>query len=159
MGTLERAARLFEQAHRVEPDDYQSVFLAAQTYSDLGNDRLAYNLRKRGVEIADQMLELNPGDTRALYLAANALAFLDEPEKSLSYAKRALLLEPNDSMLLYNVACVYALLGMQDEALACLEKSYEAGLTLKGWYMHDSNLDSVREHPRFKSLMEKMVEF
>lgn len=158
LGKIERAARLFEQAHRVEPDDYQSIFLAAQAYSDLGNDRLAYDLRKRGIEIADRMLALNPGDTRALYLAANALVFLDEHEKSLLYAKRALALEPEDSMVLYNVACVYALLNMVDEALTCLERSYEAGLNTRGWYQHDSNLDSVRDHPRFQALLEKMEE-
>ena len=157
-GKLERAARLFEQAHRVEPEDYQSVFLAAQTYSDLGNDRLAYNLRKTGVENADRMLALNPGDTRALYLAANALVFLDEREKSLSYAQRALLLEPNDSMVLYNVACIYALLSMPDEALSCLERAYNAGLTLRGWFENDSNLNSLRGLPRFQELMERMVE-
>jgi adenylate cyclase len=60
-------------------------------------------------------------------------------------------------MLLYNAACVYALLGMTEEALNCVEKAYEAGLTLRGWYENDSNLNSIREEPRFKAVMEKMI--
>ena len=155
-GRLEKAARLFEQAHRVEPEDYQSVLLAAQSYSDLGNDKLARSLRTKGIQLADRMLAINPGDTRALYMAANTLAIMNERSKALEYAKMALMLEPDDSMLLYNIGCVYALLGMEDEALTCLENSFKAGLTLRGWYENDSNLDSVRSCQRFKALMAKM---
>ncbi|MDH3651890.1 MAG: adenylate/guanylate cyclase domain-containing protein, partial [Saprospiraceae bacterium] len=153
-GKLDKAARLFEQANRVEPDDYQSILLSAQAYDDIGCSDLASTLRQRGVAIADKWLELNPGDTRALYLAANALVFLDQQKKSLTYLQRALSLEPNDSMLLYNAGCVYALLDMKQEALSCLERSYAAGLTMKGWYENDSNLDSLRDDPRFGKLLE-----
>jgi adenylate cyclase len=157
-GKLDKAARLFEQANRVEPDDYQSIFLAAQSYSDVGSADLAYILRERGVGIAEKWLDLNPADTRALYLAANALVFLNQREKSRMLLQRALLLEPDDSMLLYNAGCVYALLGMKLEALSCLERSYAAGLTLLGWYENDSNLDTLRNEPRFIRLIEQIKE-
>ncbi|MGB3006386.1 MAG: tetratricopeptide repeat protein [Chitinophagaceae bacterium] len=153
VGKLDKAARLFEQANQVEPEDYQSVFLAAQSYSDIGINDLAKTLRQRGVEIAERRLELNPGETRALYLTANAYVFLDNHEKSKQLLKRALFLEPEDSMLLYNASCIYTLLGMKSEALNCLEKSYKAGLTLLGWYENDSNLDSLRDDPRFINLL------
>jgi adenylate cyclase len=155
-GKLDKAARLFEQANRVEPDDYQSILLSSQVYHDLGCNELSQTLRQRGVAIAKKWLELNPGDTRALYLAANALVFLNQREESLSLLQRALSLEPDDSMLLYNAGCVYALWGMKPEALHCLERSYRAGLTLRGWYENDSNLDSIRDDPRFIKLLEQM---
>lgn len=155
-GKLDKAARLFHQASKVEPEDYQSVLLAAQVYDDLGEKKLSHSFRRRGVETAFRYLELNPGDIRALYLAANALVFLGEPEKSVSLIHRALSLEPNDSMLLYNVACVYALMSMETEALNCLERACEEGLNFKGWYENDSNLASLRKHPRFVALLEKM---
>lgn len=155
-GKLDKASRLFEQASRVEPDDYQSILLAAQVYDDLNCYDLARTLRLRGVANAEKCLELNPADTRALYLGANALALLGQREKSLSFLTQALLLEPEDSMLLYNAGCVYALLGMEKEALSCLEKAFEAGLTLIGWYENDSNLDSLRDHSRFIKLLEKL---
>ncbi len=158
MGKLDKAARLFEQANRVEPEDYQSILLAAQTYADLGSTELARALRRRGAAIAERFLEFNPGDTRALYMAANALVFLDQREKSLRLLQRALSLDPGDSMLLYNAGCIYALLGMKEEALNCLEASYRAGLTLKGWYENDSNLDSIRDEARFQQLLRQMTE-
>jgi adenylate cyclase len=158
IGKLDKAARLFEQANRVEPDDYQSILLSAQAQHDIGCTELSKTLRERGISIAEKWLELNPGDTRALYFAANALVFLDQGERSLKLLKRALSLEPNDSMLLYNAACVYALLGMKLEALNCIERSYNAGLTLRGWYENDSNIDSLRDEPRFIDLLKRMKE-
>lgn len=155
-GKPDKAARLFEQANRVEPDDYQSILLSAQVYDDLDCPDLARTLRERGIKIAEKCLALNPGDTRALYLAANALAILGQRERSLTLLQRALLLEPDDSMLLYNAGCVYALLGMKQEALSCLEGAYTAGLTLRGWYVNDSNLDIIRDEPRFVRLLEQM---
>jgi len=155
-GKIDKAARLFEQANRVEPEDFQSILLAAQSYDDIGSKELGRRLRERGVASAEKRLELNPGDTRALYMAANALAFLDKPGKSFALIQRALALEPEDSMLLYNAACVYALLGMTEEALNCVEGAFNAGLTLRGWYENDSNLNSIREEPRFKAIMDEM---
>jgi TolB-like protein/Tfp pilus assembly protein PilF len=155
-GKLEKAAILFQQANRVEPEDYQSIFLAAQSYFDLECFELAKELRIKGVSKAKEYLELNPGNTRALYMAANALVFLGEREESLSFVQRALLLEPHDSMTLYNVGCVYALLGMKEEALSCLERAYKAGLTLLGWYENDSNLDNIRGEERFQMLLERV---
>ncbi|MDX1702253.1 MAG: hypothetical protein R3250_16620, partial [Melioribacteraceae bacterium] len=155
-GQLDKAARLFQQANRVEPEDYQSILLSAQIYDNMGSHDFAAILRKRGVELAENCIELNPGDTRALYLAANALAHLEDKEKSLKYLRLALSLEPNDSMALYNAACVYALLQMKEEALSMLERSYEAGLTLLGWYVNDSDLNNIREESRFKNLIKKI---
>ena len=106
--------------------------------------------------MAEQALELNPGDTRALYLGANGWAALLEPEKAMLWLQRALTLEPDDAMLQYNAACVYALLGKNDEALTCLEHSVELGLSQKGWFENDSNLAPLRQEPRFKALYARL---
>jgi adenylate cyclase len=47
-GKMDKAARLFEQANRVEPEDYQSILLAAQSYADIGSKELARRLRQPG---------------------------------------------------------------------------------------------------------------
>jgi adenylate cyclase len=155
-GNVEKAARLFQQANRVEPDDFQSILLSAQIYDDIGSHDFAQLMAKRGAEIAYKCLKVNPGDTRAMYMAANALAFINEKEESLKLLHTALVLEPEDSMLLYNAGCVFSLLNMKNEALSCVERSYEAGLTLRGWYENDSNLDNIRNEERFIKLMEKL---
>ena len=59
-------------------------------------------------------------------------------------------------MVLYNVACIYAKLGKVEEALGCLEQAVDAGLTLKGWIVNDSDLEAVRGHQRYHALVEKL---
>ena len=155
-GKMDKAARLFDEASRHRPDDYQSVFLAAQAYEKLGIKKLAAKARQRGIAIAEKRLQHNPGDLRALYLGANALVAMGETERGLDWLRRALALEPNDPMLLYNAGCITAMLDMQDEAFFYLEKSFAAGLKQRGWYENDGNLDNLRSHPRFKALLKRM---
>ena len=60
---------------------------------------------------------------------------------------------PDNATVLYNIGCIYSLLGAVNEALDCLEKAVARGLTQRGWYEHDSNLDAVRSHSRFQALL------
>jgi adenylate cyclase len=89
-------------------------------------------------------------------MGANGLVALGEYEKGLEWARRALALEPDDPMVLYNVACIYSLAGRGPEALDCLEKAVDSGLTQRGWFEHDSNLDFVRDDPRFRALLKRL---
>jgi adenylate cyclase len=155
-GKLDKAGGLFREANRVRPEDYQSLLLAGQCFDDLGMKRRAKEVREEGVKIVERHLLLNPGDTRALSLGANGLIILGQTEKSLEWLNRALALEPGDPMLLYNAGCIYSLGEMPDKAMDFLEKSVEEGLTQKGWYENDNNLDPLRTYPRFKRLLEKL---
>jgi adenylate cyclase len=60
-------------------------------------------------------------------------------------------------MLLYNIACIKSLAGAREEALECLERSVKAGLALRGWLEHDSNLDPIRDDPRFEALLKTLA--
>lgn len=155
-GKLEQAAYWFEEANRARPEDYQSLLLAGHVYAGLGKTEKARAAQRRGVEVAESSLLLNPHDLRALYLGANGLVALGDKERGLEWLSRALEIEPDDPMLLYNAGCVYAMIGMPDEALDCLEHAYIAGITQSGWYANDNNLDSLRDHPRFIALLKKM---
>jgi TolB-like protein/tetratricopeptide (TPR) repeat protein len=152
-GDLEKAARMYERASRVHPGDYQSPLLVAQIYDDLGRPDDARAARRRGVALVEARLELHPDDARALYMGANGLVALDEREAGLAWARRARSLAPEEAMLLYNLGCIYSLAGEVEEALDCLESAVRHGVTQKGWYEHDSNLDPIRRHPRFEALL------
>ena len=156
LGRHERAIELYERAAAVRPDDYQSPLLVAQIYDDLGRHEQAADARRRGIARAETRLELNPDDVRALYMAANGLVVLGDRDKALEWAQRALRVEPDDGMLLYNVACIYALAGEIELAVEFVERSLAAGLANKTWIEHDSNLDALRGHPRFKRVVETL---
>ena len=156
-GDVETAAKLFGHASRVDPDDYQAPLLVAQIYDDLERPQEAAASRRRGIQAAKRRLQRNPEETRALYMGANAFVCLGESERGLRWAERALDLEPDESMLLYNVGCVYSLAGEIDRALECIEKSVSSGLAYVDWLRNDSNLDPLRDQPRFQALLEQQA--
>ena len=158
LGRLENAVAQYEGAIRARPEDYQSPLLVAQSYDDLGRHSDAAAARQQGVSLAERHLLLNPDDARALYMAANGLAALGERERSRQFLERALAIRPDDPMLLYNAGCIFAMLQLLDPALDCLQKAVLGGLTQKGWYLHDSNLDILRSHTRFQKLLETLTE-
>ncbi|HKS95718.1 MAG TPA: protein kinase, partial [Terriglobia bacterium] len=154
-GKQEEAARLFEKASEVKPDDYQSPQLLGMVYHSLGRNADADEAYRRAWQRAEKHLELHPDDARALYLGANALCQLGERARSLDWARRALAIDPEDCGILYNIACVYALLGKPEESIDCLDKAMTHAYWYKRWAQHDSDLDSLRNHPRFQALMER----
>ncbi len=157
LGEREKALGLYEQAVQANPSDFQSLLLMAQIYDDLGRAAEAVSARKRGIELTGQHLKMNPDDARALYMTANGLVALGERERGRAAAEQALALQPEDPMLLYNVGCIFSLLGLVEPALDCLERAGQNGVTQKGWYLHDSDLDAVRDHPRFGQLFQGLT--
>jgi len=155
-GEPERAVRYYEKAIQTRPGDYQAPLLVAQLYDDLGRPEDARASRRSGVALVEDRLEFSPDDVRALYMGANGLVALGERERGLEWARRARALEPDEPMLLYNLGCIYSLAGEIGEALDCVERAVALGLTHKGWYEHDSNLDPLRGEPRFRTLIASL---
>ena len=158
-GDLRKAVSQFDYASHIRQDDYQALLLMGQCYDSLGEVNEAVKTRQRGVQIAEEVLQLNPGDVRALYMGANGLVALggyDNQQKGIELLNRAFTLDPKDPMMLYNAGCIYSLCDMKAEALNCLEQAVEHGLTLKAWYEHDSNLDNLRKDPRFQQLLSRL---
>ena len=104
----------------------------------------------------EERLDLIPDDTRACVLGAAGFAILGDIDRSAALAKRALAIDPDDPMLLYNVACTYALLHKTDDALDCLESAVDKGYGHKEWMEHDSDFASIRDTPRFKTILRMM---
>ncbi len=157
-GDADKAAALYEQAMKVRPEDYQAPLLVAQIYEEKGRPETAREARVRGIELARQHLALNPDDARAVYMAANGMVALGQREMGVEWARRACQMRPDDGMLLYNVGCIYAMAGLPAEALDCLERACRLGLRQKGWYEHDSNLNSLRDEARFQELLRCLDE-
>ena len=157
-GNLEKAIDLYEKASKVNPHDYQAPLLVAQSYADLGRPAEAEAARLRGIRLAEARLKLYPDDSRALYMGANGLVALGKCEQGLEWARQAEAMDPEEPMLLYNVACIQSLAGGTEQALGTLERAVENGLKYRAWLEHDSNLDPLRTSPRFKRLMDLLAE-
>jgi len=152
-GMLVEAAELYELACRINPDDYQAPSLLSTVYHGLGESAKAEVTQQRALHLAERHAELHPDDPRALYLGAVALARMGKREQCFYWARRALAIDPEESSILYNVACAYAISGRLEESMDCLEKVLTHGAWYKHWAANDSDLDSLRTHARFKALL------
>jgi Flp pilus assembly protein TadD len=108
---------------------------------------------RQALQVTERHLELNPDDARAVYMGAIAWCRLGEGERGLEWGRRALALNPGDPHICYNVACVYSLLGKAEQSISLLEKAIGLGLWFKDWARTDPDLQSLRENPRFQTLM------
>ena len=151
-GRFPEAARLFEAACALRPEDYATPALLASVYESLSRKDDARAAQRTALQLAERWLKLNPDDERALYLGAGALSNLGEAGRAREWAKRAVAMEPDDSAVLYNVACVYSQLGLRDSAIDLLEQSLRNGFGHWEWIEHDSDLDPLRADPRFVAL-------
>jgi serine/threonine protein kinase/Tfp pilus assembly protein PilF len=152
-GKYEQAAKLFEQASELRPEDYQSPIILAEVYKALGRSADADAANRRGVQLAEARLALNPDESRALVLGAGGHCRLGNVARALDLIHQTLALDPDDSGVLYNVACVYANAGQPEEAISCLDRAIQNGFGHWEWLEHDSDLESLRGHPRFLALL------
>ena len=149
-----KARELFEHAAKVRPEDFQSVLLLPQIYHSLGDREGELDAARRGIERARAVLELNPDDNRALNMGAFALLRLGEKKEAIEWMEASVEKAPTDSIVHYNAACLYALAGNSDRAIDCLENiHFKVGNLNREWLMHDSDLDSIRDHPRFAEIL------
>jgi adenylate cyclase len=156
-GEIEKSAKLFEKAQRVQPDDYQSRCFLAVALTELGRQDEARQAGRLAVECVEKHLELSPDEARAYSLGANAVIRLGDKERSKRWCEQAMQLAPNDPLVLYNAACNLALLGESERALDGLERAIEAGVAVGDWIKHDPNVESLRSHPRFQAIVKRIA--
>jgi adenylate cyclase len=153
-GEIKRALKLFERAAKVRPEDYQSVLLQAQLHISLDDNKKALEVTRKGIERVRSVLDLNPDDNRALNIGALALLRLGEREEANGWMQASIAKAPMDSIIQYNAACFYASDGNVEKALDCLEHCFvKIGNISQEWLLHDSDLDSVRDHPRYAEIL------
>ena len=88
-------------------------------------------------------------------MGAIALAALGERDRAKEWLARALAIDPDDNLARYNAACTYSQLGEIDRAIDLLEICLQQfGSDMKLWFKNDSDLDPIRDHPRYQKLLE-----
>ncbi|NNJ64592.1 MAG: tetratricopeptide repeat protein, partial [Xanthomonadales bacterium] len=146
------ACRYFSTAAENNAEDWESPLLALQGYESAGDADEARRFARMGIDRTERYLEDYPDSPRAYYLGTSALLILGEADRARRWAERALDLSPDDNSTRYNLACFYAVIGDADRALDLLENS----ISSRAWIENDSELDSLRGHPRYRNIIESM---
>jgi len=155
----ENSAYHFTRALEIKPDDYRSPLLLVTDLEELErfDERDLY--LELGIKRADEAVRSNPENPDPLELSASTLAGVGRFEEARTRLERAIALNPDGHLInAYNVACVYAQLGEPEHALDWIEKCYSSiGSVQRSWMRSDPDLDSLRDHPRFKKMMNDLA--
>jgi tetratricopeptide (TPR) repeat protein len=154
-GRFEEAVRMYDRAQSLRPDEYLPTTMQTLALGGLGKMNEREAAAKRATKLIEARLQLDPDDVRAANLGAAVYGSIGNRERALELAARSLAIDPDDPMLLYNVACTYLRFDdMHEDAMQCLERAIDKGFGHKEWIDHDPDLDSLRDHPRFKALSQ-----
>ncbi|MBO9122306.1 MULTISPECIES: TPR end-of-group domain-containing protein [unclassified Rhizobium] len=157
-GKFEGAITFFTRASEIRPDDYLSPIHLTSACRSLGLSRESEHWARVGLERAERALELHPENAGPAHRGALALAHMGRFDEAREWVKRAQLLDPDDIVAQYNVACVHALIGECDQALDILEALLPQSSCYQIlWFSNDSDLDAVRGHPRFQAMLDAIA--
>ena len=150
------AARHYENALAIDESDYHSWNMLCSVYEALGDKQASIQAAEMAVSTAERALAQDPTNGSALSTGVCGLAILGQWERVKEWIDRALLISPDNIFMRYNFACTMAMHGQDAEAALDLLEPIFPGFTASAYkaISADPDLDTIREHPRFKCLME-----
>ena len=155
-GNLPESIRLLEKATELAEGDFHSWgMLSAACFANGDIERGRESARKV-LEHVDDVLDRDPDNGAALAFGALSLTAVGERERAKDWIDRALLLDPDNLYMRYNMAWpILAFFDDKEAALELLEPALaKAGATLISLAAADRNLDPLRDDPRFQSMLE-----
>ena len=145
----------YEKAASLMENDYAMSGMLVSCYKAIGDRDGAQNAARRCLVSAERIVAQQPDNGSAMSFAVGALATLGEVERAREWVARALLVDPDNHNMRYNFACMHVIdLHDHEAALELLGPLFEViSLDAVNWAKIDSDLDTLREHPRFKAMV------
>jgi adenylate cyclase len=148
------AIQQFKKTISLNPDFYNAYNDLIMTYERINDQANAKKTLEDSLVIIDAYLVKNPDDARAHMYQAIHLAAINRNDEAIIEGKKALELNPGDSLMMYNAACLYARLGNNKLAVTTLKNAIAAGQEDFEWIKRDSDLESIRNEPEYMELMK-----
>jgi adenylate cyclase len=155
-GRIREAIPYFEKAAAVMATDWHNPSMLVTCYSSIGDTSQLRRVGEMTVDRAEKAIAKDPANASALASGVAGLAVLGQHDRARDWIDRALLLEPDNISMRYNLAC----------ALVVDIKDHEAALELLGPYFErvvsptqikhmgaDPDLDPIRDNPRFHTMI------
>ena len=155
-GRHTEAIRFYEKAAALMESDFSSVAMLVTCYTAIRDVEGTRRAAQRTLARAEKIAAQEPDNGMAMGYVVTSLAGLGEVDRAKELAKRAMLLDPDNLTMLYNFGCAFVRLREFDMALDVLGPVLERDTAeTVNWAKVDPDLDPIRDHPRFKAMMEK----
>jgi adenylate cyclase len=150
----EDAIRVYERAIELDPNEFIASAMIVQNYEALGDTERALHGARRALARIEKIIATEPDHGTSLGHGVGALALLGESERAKDWAERAMLLDPENRTLRYNLACAMVKLREYDRALDYLESAMkQSHRQALDWARADTDLEPLREMARYQAIM------
>jgi adenylate cyclase len=155
-GRILDAAPYFEKAAALMDGDWHNASMLMSCYHGPGDEENLRRAARMTLDRAQLALTKDPTNGAAIAVGASALARFGETDRAKEWIQRGLLLDPDNLSMRYNLACALIMeLHDTDAALDVLEPFFEevkSPIHVKH-LTADPDLDSIRDLPRFKTML------
>ena len=136
--------------------DWRSPMMLMTCYNSIGDKGGKNRAATMTLERTEKVVARDPTNASAMAAGASALVRLDDEERAREWIRRALLLDPDNLNMRYNVSCAFVVdFHDNDAAIEVLELFFDR-VNSTIWMRHvdaDPDLDLIRGDPRFKEML------
>jgi serine/threonine protein kinase/Flp pilus assembly protein TadD len=151
-GRYQEVVDMMEDALNHAGENYNTTVPIHNSLGALGKKDALMNYLHREVAVYEEHLKKVPEDARARVLLAGDYATQGRFDDAKREATMAMTLRPDDSMILYNTACVFCAMKNREDALIAIKKAWESGYRDSTWTRQDPDLALLRGDPEFERL-------
>lgn len=133
-------------------ENYNTTIPIHNALGAMGKAEALKNYTYQEIAIFEGQLKKTPEDARVRVLLAGNFAYQGRFEEAKREIDLAMALRPDDTMILYNIACTLCEMDQTENAMNALRKAYDAGYRNPIWTRQDPDLTPLHGHPEFERL-------
>jgi adenylate cyclase len=155
-GNLVEAIRFFEKAASLMDSDWHNATMLKGCYAALGDREQLHRVARMTLERAQRAIARDPTNAACLIAGASSFAILGERERAEDWARRALIIDPENLDVRYNLACLTARDFRDHEgALDVLEPWFNFASKNRIKHLEaDPDFSPLRGNQRFEGMIE-----
>ncbi len=151
-GRYQEVVDMAEEAMAHAGENYNTTIPIHNSLGALGKTDALKNYLHRELAMYEEQVKKVPEDARVRVLLAGDYAIQGRFEEAKREAEMAMILRPDDSMILYNVACAFCAMNNAPDALNAIRKAWESGYRDAIWTRQDPDLALLHGEPEFERL-------
>jgi len=151
-GRYQEVVDIMEDALAHAGENYNTTIPIHNALGALGKKDALNNYTYREIAIFESQLKKTPEDARVRVLLAGNYAEQGRFEDAKREVDLAMALRPDDTMILYNIACTLCSMDKPKDAMIALGKAWEAGYRNPVWTRQDPDLAILHGDPEFERL-------
>ncbi len=151
-GRYQEVVDIMEEAIAHAGENYNTTIPIHNSLGALGKTEALRNYEFREIAIYEEHLKKVPEDARVRVLLGLDYAIQGRFEEAKREADMAMALRPDDSMILYNTACLYCAMNNVPDALNAIRKAWESGYRDAVWTRQDPDLELLHGNEEFERL-------